>query len=212
MLTIKALRALEGKGFALAGSGAIREHGVVDRLTRDVDLFTNGANPEEFAAAVNLVVAGFSRDGFETQVVRRSDAFAQLLISTPDGQSVEMDLAVDWRERDVVPMSVGDVLSLEDAVGSKLSALYSRCEVRDYIDVDAIRTDGRLTDEQLLREASERDPGFDPIMFASQLVRVNSLAYRRFEEYGLSEQQFEALKQRLVAWASTIRRSPPRDN
>lgn len=30
MLTIKALRALAGRGFALAGFGAIREHGLVD--------------------------------------------------------------------------------------------------------------------------------------------------------------------------------------
>ena len=27
-------------GFALAGSGAIREHGLIDRPTEDVDLFT----------------------------------------------------------------------------------------------------------------------------------------------------------------------------
>lgn len=27
-------------GFALAGSGAIREHGVIDRPTEDIDLFT----------------------------------------------------------------------------------------------------------------------------------------------------------------------------
>lgn len=196
LLTAKALRVLDGRGFALAGSGAIREHGLVDRLTHDVDLFTNGATSEEFAAAVNLVVTELSREGFRTQVVRQSDAFAQLLISNADGQSVEMDLAVDWRERDVVPMIVGDVLSAEDAVGSKLIALYSRCEVRDYIDVDAIRTDGRFTDQQLLREASERDAGFDQVMFASQLDRVSSLAYRRFEEYGVNEQQFAALQER----------------
>lgn len=162
LLTAKALRVLDGRGFALAGSGAIREHGLVDRLTHDVDLFTNGATSEEFAAAVNLVVTELSREGFRTQVVRQSDAFAQLLISNADGQSVEMDLAVDWRERDV----------------------------------DAIRTDGRFTDQQLLREASERDAGFDQVMFASQLDRVSSLAYRRFEEYGVNEQQFAALQER----------------
>jgi len=207
LLTARALRALDGKGFALAGSGAIREHGIVDRLTRDVDLFTNAADPEEFAAAVQLVIAEFSGGGFHTDVVRQSDAFAQLLITNAEGQSVEVDLAVDWREHDVVPMSVGAVLSPEDAVGSKLSALYSRAEVRDFIDVDAIRNDGRFSDDQLLREAGERDVGFDQLMFASQLERVSSLAYRRFEEYGLSESQFTAMKERLIAWATIIRQS-----
>ena len=37
-----ALDSLEG--FALAGSGAIREHGVIDRPTEDVDLFTANAD------------------------------------------------------------------------------------------------------------------------------------------------------------------------
>ena len=36
-----ALRALHGTGSALTGSGAIREHGLVDRSTREVDLFTS---------------------------------------------------------------------------------------------------------------------------------------------------------------------------
>ena len=35
-----ALSGIAGFGFALAGSGAIREHGVIDRPTEDVDLFT----------------------------------------------------------------------------------------------------------------------------------------------------------------------------
>ena len=35
-----ALSGIAGFGFALAGSGAIREHGVIDRPTQDVDMFT----------------------------------------------------------------------------------------------------------------------------------------------------------------------------
>jgi hypothetical protein len=37
-----ALRSLDGTSFVLAGSGAMREHGLVDRPTEDVDLFTDG--------------------------------------------------------------------------------------------------------------------------------------------------------------------------
>ncbi|MGA1836471.1 hypothetical protein VD659_06005 [Herbiconiux sp. 11R-BC] len=39
--------------FALAGSGAIREHGLVDRLTHDVDLFTNSCDMESFSTAID---------------------------------------------------------------------------------------------------------------------------------------------------------------
>ena len=40
-----ALSGIAGFGFALAGSGAIREHGVIDRPTEDVDLFTTTRDP-----------------------------------------------------------------------------------------------------------------------------------------------------------------------
>jgi hypothetical protein len=40
------------EGFALAGSGAIREHGVIDRPTEDVDLFTANADEEAFSVAI----------------------------------------------------------------------------------------------------------------------------------------------------------------
>ena len=36
-ITRLALRSLDGTSFVLAGSGAIREHGLVDRPTEDVD-------------------------------------------------------------------------------------------------------------------------------------------------------------------------------
>ncbi|MBF4564614.1 hypothetical protein [Plantibacter sp. VKM Ac-2876] len=112
-ITRLALRALDGTPFALAGSGAIREHGIIDRPTQDIDLFT-----------------------------------------TDEGQVVEMDLGVDDRGGEPVTRSVGPVLGLDDAVANKVSALYSRAEARDYLDVDAIRTSGKFTDADLVAAAA----------------------------------------------------------
>lgn len=42
-VTTLLLHRVGSAGFALAGSGAIREHGITDRPTRDVDLFTTTA-------------------------------------------------------------------------------------------------------------------------------------------------------------------------
>lgn len=39
-LTKLALDTIGDAGFALAGAGAIREHGLLNRSTRDIDLFT----------------------------------------------------------------------------------------------------------------------------------------------------------------------------
>ncbi|MGH3706973.1 MAG: hypothetical protein ACRDRU_27550 [Pseudonocardiaceae bacterium] len=42
-------------GFALAGGYALVTHGLVDRPTEDVDLFTNRLDPVEFGRAVDVI-------------------------------------------------------------------------------------------------------------------------------------------------------------
>ena len=42
------LTVISGDDFALAGSGALREHGLLDRPTQDVDVFTIDAATERF--------------------------------------------------------------------------------------------------------------------------------------------------------------------
>ena len=204
-LTRVALAALEGRAFVLAGSGAIREHGLVDRLTHDVDLFTNNFDPSAFELAVDHLMGELRRSGYDVDEVRRSSQFAQLRIATAANRCIDLDLAVDWRERDPVVLSVGPVLSLEDAVGNKVGALYTRAEARDYIDVDAIRASGRFTDSELMTAAADRDAGFDVIMFASQLEQVQRITADRFVEYGVGAAQLDRLKARFMQWAAELR-------
>jgi len=46
------LAAIPQFGFVLAGGYAISANGMGDRPSKDVDLFTNRADPDQFAAAV----------------------------------------------------------------------------------------------------------------------------------------------------------------
>jgi hypothetical protein len=62
----------------------------------------------------------------------RVDQFARLEVTTADGHQVDIDMGVDWREAEPAVLAIGLVLSLEDAVGNKLSALYSRANARDF--------------------------------------------------------------------------------
>lgn len=71
-------------------------------------------------------------------------------MATGDGLQLDVDLNVDWRQDDPVTLDVGPVLSLADAVGNKVSALCSRGEPCDNLDVDAIRASGRFSDDQLI--------------------------------------------------------------
>jgi hypothetical protein len=195
-----ALAGIAHAGFALAGSGAIREHGVSDRPTEDVDLFTASQDTAQFDQAVNRVVVDLRQSGFTVEEVRRAVQFARLHLIASDGRQLDLDLGVDWRENEPVSLEVGPVLSLADAVGNKVSALYSRGEARDYLDVDAIRTSGRFTDRELLAAAAERDPGFEVRMFAEQLLAVQRIQLVQVERYGVGVEQLEGVKSRLFAW------------
>ncbi|MFT4164015.1 MAG: nucleotidyl transferase AbiEii/AbiGii toxin family protein [Microlunatus sp.] len=192
------------QGFALAGSGAIREHGVTDRPTEDVDLFTASPDIVEFSTAVEAMTAQLQASGFTVDQTRREPQYARLHVTTDDGLQLDVDLGVDWRQDDPVHLAVGPVLSLTDAVGSKIGALYSRAEARDYLDVDAIRRSGRFTDEQLVTAAAGRDPGFDIAMFSQQLAAAARLQPAQVARYGVTADQLEDIRARSVEWAHAL--------
>lgn len=206
-----ALEAAQGEGFALAGSGAIREHGLIHRPTQDVDLFTvqRGDDPGAFRRGVVAAGQAWEAAGYEVVTARANDQFATFIVSAEDGRSVEVDMGVDWRGADPVKMGVGPVLSLEDAIGNKVSALYSRAAPRDYLDVDAIRGAGVLTDDELLVSARERDPGFEPEMFAAQLDQGRFIPADQVEEYGVSAEEWSEVQGRCRRWAQQITSPQP---
>ena len=82
------------EGFALAGSGAIREHGVIDRPTEDVDLFTANADEDAFSLAIDHVTARLRSSGCEVELTRRAEHFARLHVVTADGVTHELDVLV----------------------------------------------------------------------------------------------------------------------
>lgn len=204
-VTRAALRALDGTAFALAGSGAIREHGIIDRPTQDVDLFTSDFDAARFDAAVGSVVDVLRASGNQVDELRRVERFARLHVTTDEGRFVEIDMGVDYREGVPAMLSIGPVLSLDDAVANKVGALYSRAEARDFLDVDAIRSSGRFTDAQLIDAARERDPGFEVAMFATQLDGVHQLDDDQVEQYGVQPEQLDSIKERLGGWADELR-------
>lgn len=204
------LAAIAPVGFALAGSGAIREHGLIHRPTHDVDLFTPAVPAANFRGAVEAAVTTLAEHGYTVELHRAGDQFARLLVTTGDGYLFEIDFGVDWRAHDPVWMDIGPVLAIGDAVANKVCALYSRAEPRDYLDVDAIRQAGIFTDDELLTLAGEHDPGFDSTMFAAQLDTVAQLTAEDVAEYGVNDHELDHLKRRFLAWQTGLTNSSPR--
>lgn len=194
-----ALDAAAGQGFALAGGNALAAHGLLSRPTEDVDLFT--PLPGGPGRVVEAVQAALLADGFDVEVVRspaeHGGEFAQLQVSR-EGHTTQLDLGRDWRAHDVVTLEIGPVLHLEDAVGSKVTALLGRGLPRDYIDVAASLS--RFSRLRLLELAFQRDPGLRADDVALAMVRLDRLGDEPFQLYGLRPEDVNALRQRFEDW------------
>jgi hypothetical protein len=207
-VTALLLGAVGDAGFVLAGAGAIRQHGLTDRPTEDVDLFTvPTTTAEQFGAALDAAETALRGAGFEVSRSRVSESFARFqLRRDPDGEEVlEVDFGINWRADPPVAMSVGPVLSERDAVAGKLSAVYSRGEVRDFLDLDSIRSTGRFTDSELVALGEEHDGGFDMGLFAAQLSRITTILPTQAAQYDVTADEFAQVQARILAWAVELR-------
>ena len=180
------LDAIGDAGFALAGAGAIRAHGLTTRPTEDVDLFAvSTTSVDVFQAAIATSEAALVAHGYQVTRLRSFPLYARLQVEDSDGVLLDVDLGVNWREYPSVRFDVGPVLSVQDAVAGKMGATYSRGEVRDFLDVDAIRQCGRFTDAELLRLGHEHDEGFEPGIFAIRLAAAARIEPSDAAEYGV---------------------------
>ena len=204
-ITKVALSLIADSDFALAGSGAIREHGLINRPTEDIDLFTTDMDSSHFDRNVDLIIDGLVASGYQVMPRQRAERFARLVVEK-DSLIANIDLGVDWRDSLPVVMDIGPVLSREDAVASKTSTLFSRSEARDFLDVDRIRTSGYYSDEELLDMIRSRDLGFDLDMFIKLLEYANRLKPYQVNVYGVSDDQLVDVKARYSAWAETLKK------
>jgi hypothetical protein len=90
------------------------------------------------------------------------------------------------------------VMHLDDLVGTKVAALVSRREVRDYIDVAAALE--RYPLEQVLELGHAVDPAIDPQDIADAGKYLDRLDDARFALYGLTADEIGQLRTRLAPW------------
>ncbi len=192
-----ALDAVAAQGFALAGWNALAAHGLLTRPTQDIDLFTPVAGAT--GQVLDAVRTALAADGYAVHVLRAADDgdFAELHVSR-DGQTTQLDLGRDWRAHDTVRLDVGPVLHLDDAVGSKTTALLGRALPRDFIDVAAALD--RYTRRELLELAFTRDPGLRPADAALAAQQLDRLQDDQFTPYQLTSGDITAFRMRFASW------------
>lgn len=201
-----ALAAAGGHGFALAGGQALIAHGLINRPTEDIDLFTDEVGGVR--AAVEPVVAALSRAGLDVREVRETselgevfDGFDLDMIEfevARDDQIVRLELVYFGRARRPVIMDIGPVLHIEDVIGTKVAALATRAYPRDFIDVAAALT--RYNREQLMDLGRRADPAVTEDEFAAAMRRLDRLDDTVFALYQRTPSQIAEIRTRFAAW------------
>jgi Nucleotidyl transferase AbiEii toxin, Type IV TA system len=202
-----ALRVAARYGFALAGGNALMAHGLISRMTLDVDLFSDQETGVVAAAGAvedALREAGFQTErrdtagGLEDLFEGMGEGLAEWIITACDGEQTMLQMAYFDRVHGPVTMDVGPVLDLEDLAGWKTVALLNRAEPRDYVDTAAALQ--HYTFDQLISLARRLDPGLDDRDVANAGRQLDRMPDRVFTPYGLSPQDVGRLRERFAAW------------
>jgi hypothetical protein len=202
-----ALRAAARHGFALAGGNALIAHGVINRPTDDVDLFSD--QESGVVAAADAVESALREAGFVAERLDRWDeledifdgageGLAEWVVTAPSGQQTMLQMAYFDRTRGPVTMDVGPVLDLDDLAGWKLVALLNRAEPRDYVDTAAALE--LYTVDQLISFAKRLDPGLEDQDFADAARRLDQMPDQLFTVYELSQQDIARLREHFAGW------------
>jgi hypothetical protein len=202
-----ALAAAGRHGFALAGGNALMAHGIIDRPTEDVDLFTDQEAGVEAAAdevEVRLRGASFEAER-QDKTAGLGDIFpgmdqglAEWIVTAPGGEQMMLQMAYFDRARGPVTMDIGPVLDLEDVLGGKVCALASRAVERDYLDTAAALE--HYSVDQLIGFARRLDAGLTSQDFADAGRRLDHMEDEAFARYGLSGRDVARLRERLATW------------
>ncbi len=142
-------------------------------------------------------------------IVEQFDTFARLEVRDADqpDRPFKVELAANWRAQPPVLMDIGPVLHADDVVAGKMSALYTRAEPRDFLDVDAAITTGRYSPEQLCDLAEQADAGFDRQVLAEVFALLARYPDRRFSAYGRTQEDIDALRARFATWRAALMRT-----
>ncbi len=193
----------DSDGFALAGGSALVALGVVDRLTRDLDAFIAaepGNPPGDVRPLATSFTDALTADGWTVELVRDHVTFARLL-ATLDGETIEVDLAVD--SPPLFPLQQVDgipAFTAEDLAARKILAILDRTEGRDVTDLWTLST--RLGRAECVAWAQQLDSGVSAHDVADAFARLDRL---RDEELPCDGAERAAVRRWFDEWVGDLR-------
>jgi hypothetical protein len=186
----------------LAGGTAVLAHGLVDRLSRDVNVATESpAGMEDIAAAVR---AGLAERGWLVRPSGTDPLSARLGVTDPGtGEECEVSVYKEVLWRPPVETEFGLTLSLEDVVGTKVRALADRGLARDLVDVHAASAHWSHPELEELGRRHAPDT-FDLSDLQARLTGTDWLDDAQFAACGLDHRAVAELRRWAQEWADDI--------
>lgn len=178
----------EADGFALAGAGGLIVHGLIERVTRDLDYFAGPGEAASVGALRDALESALDEAGLGHRRVRDLEGFVRIEI-TDGNDHCEVDLAVDSRVLPLEQSALGPTLAVRELAANKVLALFDRAEPRDFLDLAELSR--RFDLGSLLELAAEKDTGFDRFRLLESLG-----SFSRFSEadFGLSSASYRRLQ------------------
>jgi predicted nucleotidyltransferase component of viral defense system len=186
----------------LTGGYAVQAHGLVERVSRDLDVATE--NPAPMDEIIASLTAGLTTRGWRTTHVQSDPLSGRFLVTAPDtGEECEVDVLKEafWAPPARTPY--GPVLSLDDVIGTKVRALADRGTVRDLIDVLAASRHRSTADLESLGRRRAHDE-FSLEDLRDRLTGADWYEDEDYAAYGLTPWQIEELKSWALAWATDL--------
>ncbi|MBM7167551.1 nucleotidyl transferase AbiEii/AbiGii toxin family protein [Streptomyces sp. G44] len=186
----------------ITGGYAVQAHGLVDRLSQDLDVATENAAPmDEIADAVS---DGLLQRGWRVRHVETSPLSGRLIAADPaTGEECEIDILKEafWSPPTVTEH--GPVLALDDVIGTKVRALADRGAVRDLIDVHAASRHRTTADLEMLGRRHARFE-FSLHDLRDRLTGAEWWDDDDFTAYGLDPGQVAALRAWALSWSGDL--------
>ncbi|GGV02806.1 hypothetical protein GCM10010260_44640 [Streptomyces filipinensis] len=189
-------------GLVLAGGYALQAHGLLRRPHANLDFATESPEPMERIAGA--LAAALEARGRQVRAGAGTALTAQLTVTDPPtGAPCALVLHKEafWQPPELT--EYGPALSLEDAVGTKIRALYDRGAAVDLIDARAAASRFTLPGLEELGRRHAHDP-FDLTTLQSRLTGTDFYSDGDFVRYGLDEDRVGALRAWAQHWSDDI--------
>lgn len=186
----------------ITGGYAVQAHGLVDRLSQDLDVATE--NPAPISEIIRSVSSGLTERGWQVDQIEIGALSGRLLVTDPGtGEQCEVDVLKEVLWHPPKSSEYGPVLSLDDVIGTKVRALADRGAVRDLIDVHAASQHRSKADlENLGRRHARFAFSLDDLH--DRLAGAEWWDDQDYAGYGLEPEQIDALRRWALDWATDI--------